>query len=263
MTSESFDLYGNRFAPTTSSFGFLELPLTEAAAGLLHWRQQRHPDTTASPLDEPLADQLGRLAPLMGGARPRELLVSHGDHWSAYFDCSLRGTDAVSAIGHLSRTLRCQGLAIRCVPNTACTATRPARFGAVQFELFGPIKTDFINYVRTLSCTFDGYRWNFDASGTPQWFEDPARYQRRRIEDRFAPAMLANYCNALGITVFDEDAYGHDGVFFERAQRPVPGGYVMSYAEVQTWLGIVADSSPRTKPAATGSTRTKWWQRQR
>src|SRR5215471_1575801 len=34
---------------------------------------------------------------------------------------------------------------------------RPVR--GVQFEMFGPLRTEFLNYVRTVSSTFDGSRW--------------------------------------------------------------------------------------------------------
>jgi hypothetical protein len=49
--------------------------------------------------DEGFPEILHRLEPLIGGARPRELLVAAGE-WTAYFDCLVQGTDAVSAIGH-------------------------------------------------------------------------------------------------------------------------------------------------------------------
>jgi hypothetical protein len=74
--------------------------------------------------------------------------VSAGS-WTAYFDNSLRGTDAVSAVGYLSRKLQCQGLAIRVKPHTiGVPGVRRGRAGAVQFELFGPLQTTFLNYVR-------------------------------------------------------------------------------------------------------------------
>jgi len=72
-------------------------------------------------------------------------LVDHGS-WTAYFDNSLQGTDAISAIGVFSRELKCQGLAIESVPHTIGLAgVQKGRAGAFQFTLFGPIKTRFLN----------------------------------------------------------------------------------------------------------------------
>jgi hypothetical protein len=233
-------LLSERFAPITSSIGFLELPLDEAAAGVEGWRRRLHGDLTASRPDEGFPDVLRQLEPLIGGSRPRELLVAAGPRWTAYFDCGLRGTDAVSAIGYLSRTLQCQGLAVRCCPHTADDpGVRPGRMGAVQFELFGPLKTGFLNYVRTVSSSFDGSRWVFNATGTEQAFEEPEAYRVRRVRDRFTSERLERYCRALGIEVFDPAFYGPAAVLLESAVPPAPDGYVMSLQQAQEWLGIV------------------------
>jgi predicted Zn-dependent protease with MMP-like domain len=207
-------LLGERFAPVTSSIGYLELPLQEAAEALEAWRRRRHLVTIARP-NEGFPEMLRRLEPLTAGARPRELLVGAGK-WTAYFDNSLRGTDAVSTIGHLSGTLRCQGLAIRVVPRTVGLPNiRRGRAGSVQFELFGPLPTEFLNYVRTVSVAFDGSRWVFNANGTEQAFEELGAYEGRRVRDRFTSQMLERYCNALGLDVFNPHAYGPEAVFFE------------------------------------------------
>jgi hypothetical protein len=239
MDQEVAPLLGEIFAPSTSSIGFLELPIDDATAGLVAWRSGRHDGVTVEPLTGVLESMLPRLAPLTGGTRPRELLVSCGDGaWTAYFDCSLRGTDAVSAIGYLSRSLGCQGIAIANEPDTPGGEGRPARLGAVQFELFGPLQTEFINYVRTVSAINDGGRWRFDANGTVQWFEDVSRYKARVVRSRFDAAMLRDYCRALGVDPFDSLAFGPRGALVTTPLPPAPGGHVMSFAEVQEWLGI-------------------------
>jgi hypothetical protein len=232
-------LYGEAFAPTTSAIGFLELPLADVTSALQAWRSERHPGVQVERLSGPLDSMLPILEPLTAGTRPRELLVeTAGGRWTAYFDCLLTGTDAVSAIGHLSRTLKCQGLAIRCEPDVPSSDGRPARMGATQFELFGPLPTEFINYVRTVSVINDGGRWRFDANGTVQWFEDVSRYEARRVRSRFDAAMLRDYCRALGVDPFDTSAYGPQGALVTTPLPPAPGGHVMSFAEVQKWLGI-------------------------
>jgi hypothetical protein len=228
-----------RFAPITSSIGFLEVPLDDAAEVLEAWRRSLYPAVTVSRPRDGFPDVLGRLEPLVGGARPRELLVGAG-RWTAYFDNSLRGTDAVSAVGHLTRKLKCQGLAIDVVPHTVgAPGVREGRMGAVQFELFGPLDTEFLNYVRTVSVVFDGSRWQFTATGTEQAFEEVDAYRSRRMRDRLTSAMLERYCQALGIDVFDPSFYGPDAVLVESTVPMAPDGMVMTLQQVQDWLEIV------------------------
>jgi hypothetical protein len=224
-------LCAERFAPTTSSIGFLELSLEKAAEELATWRRSLYPSVSLTPVTGELPMLVVHLEPLTGGSRPRELLVEAGPRWTAYFDCSVRGTDAVSTIGHLSRTVRCQGVAIRSVPHIAASGSRPARLGAVQFELFGPLRTEFLNYVRTVSVAFSGSKWQFNATGTEQAFEEPAMYQSHRVRDRFTSEML-------GIDPFVAESYGPNGVLVESAMPPASGGHVMSIADTQRWLGI-------------------------
>lgn len=240
-------LLAEQFAPITSSIGFLEVSIEDATKGLEEWRRSLYPRVEVSLPSDGFPDVLRRLEPLTGGARPRELLVSAG-RWTAYFDNSLRGTDAVSAIGVLARKLQCQGLAVSTVPHTVgARGVEHGRMGAVQFELFGPLATEFLNYVRTVSVTFDGSRWRFDANGTEQAFEDVEAYRARRVRDRFTSQMLERYCQELGIDVFNPDFYGPESAFIESEVPMAPDGYVMSLAEVQTWLEIspgAAESLP-------------------
>jgi hypothetical protein len=171
-------LLSDRYAPITSAIGFLELPLEEAGKGLLAWRKELFGwRTKASAVSGSLPEMLERLPPLTGGVRPRELLVgTFGDRWTAYFDCAFQGSDPSSTVGHLSQALQCQGVTVSSVPHTVGTSlATPGRYGGVQFELYGPLQTDFINYVRTISAAHDGERWRFDADGTVQAFEQTDR----------------------------------------------------------------------------------------
>jgi hypothetical protein len=234
-------LLSDRFAPTTSRFGFLEVPLDVAAEGLRAWRQKLHGRAKAVAVGGTLAEMLERLPPLTGGVRPRELLVgTAGDRWTAYFDCGFQGTDAVSTVGYLAEQLKCQGLAIDSTPHTLGTGLEtPGRYGAVQFELFGPLQTDFLNYVRTISASHDGSRWRFDADGTVQAFEQPDRYQARTVREKFTSEMLAEYAAALGVRPFDETFYAGRGVLVESRQKVPRKGQSMSLADTQQYWGIV------------------------
>jgi hypothetical protein len=67
-------LLDERFAPITSSIGFLEMPLDDAAQGLEEWRRSLYTNVTVSRPPEGFPEVLRRLEPLIG-ARDRELLV--------------------------------------------------------------------------------------------------------------------------------------------------------------------------------------------
>lgn len=238
-------LLNERFAPITSSIGFLELPLDEAAAGLELWRKVRHPNIRVERTGEGFPEVLHRLQPLTIPGVPRELLIGAG-RWTAYFDNSLLGTDAVSPMGFLAEELGCQGLAIRAVPHTmGLPAVDHGRYGSVQFQLFGPLRTEYINYVRTVAAACDGDRWVFDANGTEQPFEEPHAYESRRIRDRFTSGMLERYCQALGIDVFNPGTYGPEAVFFERDLSLPKPPRTMTLAQAQQELGIVPGMAGR------------------
>ena len=241
-------LLSERYAPITSSFGFLRVSLDEAVEALVGWRRSLVAGEVSVEDAGPFPECLHRLEPLIGGVRPRELLVEASDGWTAYFDCLLRGADAVSAVGYLARTIPCQGLAVCAIPHTAGRpGLKHGQFGAVQFEMLGPLRTEFLNYVRTVSSTFDGSRWVFSADGTEQWFEETEAYTARRVRDRFTSDMLERYCKALDLDVFDPQAYGPQSRLV-RSDVPVPqDAYVMSLEQVQRWLEIVpgtADTLP-------------------
>jgi hypothetical protein len=234
-------LLSERFAPLTSSIGFLRLKLDEAADALIDWRRSLVPGrVTFDEVKTRFPDCLHALEPLTAGARPRELLVEASGGWTAYFDCSLRSADAVSAIGYLTRKAACQGLAVETVPHTVgAPGVKNGRYGSVQFQMFGPLKTHFLNYVRTVAVAFDGSRWVFSASGTEQWFEETEAYRARRVRDRFTSEMLGRYCKALDLDVFNADAYGPRSILLESGVK----------MPADTTILPLTGSSPKTRQA--------------
>jgi hypothetical protein len=125
------------------------------------------------------------------------------------------------------------------VPHTAgLKGVRRGRYGGVQFELFGPERTDFLNYVRTISIAYDGSRWEFGATGEVQPFEELEAYQARRVRDRFMSEMLERYCRALGLEVFDPGTYGPEAVLFESSVVVPADGLVLTLEQAQEWLEI-------------------------
>ena len=148
-------------------------------------------------------------------------------------------------MGFLSRAIGCDGFAVRSTPHINVAGV-VRRYGSVQFELFGPHQTHFINYVRTISVTNDE-GWHFDINGEPQPFEDHTAYTRTRVRDRFTSQMLAEYCLALGIDVFNAAAYGPRGVLVRNLVKLSGEQLVMSLRDAQVRSGIVpgeADGLP-------------------
>lgn len=237
-------LLDERFAPITSSIGFLELPLDQVAAGLEQWRRVLGKNLRIERAAEGFPEVLHRLESLNSRSPRRELLVAAG-RWTAYFDNSINGSDPDGPIGCLAETLGCQGVVIDAVPNMVSNDGRgPNRYGAVQFTLFGPLRTDWINYVRSVAVVNDD-GWKFIATGTPQDFEEPGAYTARRIRDRFTSEMLERYCQALGIDVFNPDFYGPDAVLVEDLAPLPEKALVMTLAEAQRYHGIVPGVAER------------------
>lgn len=233
-------LLSDRLAPVTSSIGYLNVPLDTAAAGLLAWRRDLYRHADARPIQGPLPDLVQHLEPLTGGSRARELLVAtRSPEWTAYLDCLLTGTDADTVVSQLCLNLGCKGVSVAAVPHTLGTGLEPqGRYGAVQMTLYGPLRTSWLNQVRSISVAHDGSRWRFDADGTEQDFETPSLYTRRKIRERFTSDMLAEYCAALGIEPFDEEFYGPSAVLLTSDVPIAPGGKVLRLPEAQAWFGI-------------------------
>ena len=231
----------DRFAPVTSSIGFLRASLHDVAEALRRWRFDIHGASSVDCLDGGLTDNVRRLEPLTGGVRPRELLVATGNpEWTALFDCGIQGGDQTTTVGYLSRTMLVQGVVVVSIPDVPPTAGKVERFGARQFEMFGPVATDFLNYVRTISVVRDGPRWRFDANGTMQDFEDGEAYKRRKVADRLTSSMLSQYAAALGLSPFDVDFYSGPSALVSNSASPPAGALVLPISEARQRLGIAA-----------------------
>lgn len=238
--NEDVTLLGDLFAPVTSAMGFLRAPLGEVADGLTSWRRDIHGSAESVRLDGGLRGNVSALEPLTGGVRPRELVVATGNpEWTAIFDCGVQGGDPSTTVGFLARTLRAQGVTVVSIPDVPADVGQPERYGARQFEMFGPVATDFLNYVRTVSLVRDGSRWRFDANGTVQDFEHIEAYRRRKVAERFTPSMLVEYAAALGLDPFNEAFFPGPCVLVSNPAVPPPGAVVLSIHDAQRWAGIV------------------------
>jgi len=240
-------LLGDVYAPVTSSIGFLDAPAAGVAGALRDWRRSIHGRADALGLEGGLVDNVARLEPLTGGVRPRELVVATAaPGWTAVFDCGVQGGDQVTTVGYLARTMAVQGVVVLSVPDQRPSDGLPERYGARQLQLFAPIPTDFLNYVRTISVVRDGARWRFDANGLVQDFEREDAYQRRKVTDRFPSELLVEYAVALGLRPFEADFYPGPSVLVTNPAVPPAGGWELSIAETQRRRGIVPQGSRGT-----------------
>lgn len=232
-------MLADQLAPVTSAIGFIELPLEEAGRELtdLRFNQGRQPEWR--PVGGTLPEQVLKLAPLATGTPPRELLLGLvNQSWTAYVNGGLPDGDPVGVVGQLTRATKRHGVVVRTIPHTIGTGLEePGRSGAVQFVLLGPLPTETLNYVRSISASHQGSRWIFTADGTPQMFEDAERYAARRIRDRLTSRMVADYCAALGLLPFDPDFYSGRGVLV--TSTPAGVGRTMALSKAQKELGIV------------------------
>jgi hypothetical protein len=238
--TEDVTLCGDLFAPVTSAMGFLRAPLGVVVDGLVAWRQRIHGSADWGPLDGGIRANVAALEPLTGGVAPRELVISTGSaEWTAIFDCGIDGGDPRTTAGYLARTLKVQGVAVVSIPDVRASGGRSVRYGARQFEMFGPIGADFLNHVRSVSLVRDGERWRFDANGTVQDFEDVEAYGRRKVADRFTSSMLVDYAGALGLRPFEEEFFPGPSVLVRNPAVPPPGAVVLSLRDAQRRAGII------------------------
>jgi len=220
-------LLDGRYAPLTFAIGYIRADLEVAVAAMENWRKKQVHGLSVRHLDDStnLETALKFLDPL-SIPRTRELLLETKTRlWTAYFDNGANGADPSSTVGHLAQVLGCDAVALRCIPRTS-----PAMYATVQMEIFGPQNLDFLNYVRSISATDDGGKWRFVVAGEPQPFEVPEMYRSRKVRDRFTPAMLAQYAQALGIEVFDPRYYGNRGCLFTYRYAGTPPNEITLHA---------------------------------
>jgi hypothetical protein len=239
-------LLEDRFAPITSTIGFLECDAATATRGKREWTSQILAPSGSTITERVLlglsfTQQLEQLLPLTSVIRRRELFVPTTGPWTAYFDNGYRGTDAATPISQLALRLGCRGLRITSVPNTVRDRQRFGRFGAAIFELYGPERTDWLNRIRSIAAVNDGGSWSFSAQGMVLPFEQPERYTRKKVRERFDHELLRSYLEALGIRAFDSDYYapiGSSAVLLERSGPVAKGEQEYTLEQVRReWSG--------------------------
>ncbi len=203
-------LLDDRWAPVTSTMGFLELGAEQAARAFATWERglmtPRGITVEVLPVSGTLEQVLSSLLPLTSGETQRHLFIPTRSAWTAYVANGWTGTDAASPMSAMARRLSIRGLRVVAVPHTL--RGNQGRYGAVMLEVYGPAQPGrSLNYVRTIYAANDGGRWVFGHSGEPFPFEQVEQYQARRVRDRFTFDMLKDYLRHLGLAPFEEDFY--------------------------------------------------------
>jgi hypothetical protein len=232
-------LLDNAFAPLTFSWGFLDAPVDVVGRAYVRWQRMILHRVKTIPIDLPLADALRQLEPL-DMASQRVLFLSTKGRWTACFDNGATGGNPATFVGELAERVRCRGIACGSIPDTLTRrdAGKPGTWGAVKFTLFGAEKRDFLNVERSVSVMNDVRGWEFKTIGKVQDFEQVERYGAKRIADRFTPEMLAEYCRALGISLFDEHFYGGSGLMTSSSPWFLPKLATITLAQARKQLGL-------------------------
>jgi hypothetical protein len=223
-------LLEDRWAPVTSTMGFLELGAEQAAQAFATWHREvltpRGITVEVLPVAGTLEQVLSSLLPLTSGERRRHLFIPTRSAWTAYVSDQWTGTDAASPMSVMARRLGIRCLRVVAVPHTL--RGDRGRYGAVMLEVYGPEQPGKIsNTVRALAAANDGGRWVFDQSGEPFPFEQVERYQARRVRDRFTFEMLKDYLRHLGLAPFEEDFYLPPGACAWLIQKTGPFGTLL------------------------------------
>jgi hypothetical protein len=229
-----------QLSPTTFSIGFLRCSFDQVRNAFIQWKNEHFRSLTSKEVQLPLLSALEELQPLTPIPR-RWLLVPTASEWVGYFDNGIHGPDPAPSVSYLSLKLACQGLVATSVPQVLWKGqgTNSALYGAVQFELFAPTKTAFLNCERSISIAYDGAKWMFSARGAIQSFEEVSKYGSPRVLDRFTPDMLKRYCGALGIKIDSAEFYKSPSTLISSADPLPQGAAAISIEEAQKKMGLV------------------------
>ena len=248
-------LLEDRWAPVTSTMGFLELGAEQAAQAFATWQRElmtpRGITVEVLPVTGTLEQALSSLLPLTGGEMQRRpvhpdaqrldrLRHQPVDRDGCRQPHALHGPEAEHPVPAGGRR----------APHAAQGPRR--RYGAVMLDVFGPEQPGKIrNTVRALGAANDGGRWVFEQSGEPFPFEQVEQYQARRVRDRFTFEMLKDYLRHLGLAPFEEDFYLPPGSCAWLVQKTGPFYHRRA--------GVHAGGGPRrprvvTHPGRMGST---------
>jgi hypothetical protein len=217
-------LLGGELAPIGSGVAFLDRPLDEVVAKLVEWRTGLGHHLKTQPGDS-FPRNLMALDPVQSPWTV-ELLIEHGS-WTAYLNNSRQGTDLSN--DHLSRALDCRWISGRHSPRSV------VGHAMTGFRMAGPEGTPPLMGIRTVySYAADG-RWEFNAYGVEQPFEQPEAYSARLKRGRFTREMLINYLANFDIHPDDAEKFGRSVVVRQIVNWKT---YTNSLASEREYLGM-------------------------
>jgi hypothetical protein len=202
----------HRWAPVTWRIGFLEAPRSKLDMAVFPWMQRTRGRIRASRVEGNGGDVLfSHLLPF--GGTWKVMWCATKSNWIAYLENSRQGTHAQAPISYLATLLKCRSIVVGCIPHTHIGRGKTAKgaYGAVQFELYGPMNDPEIlsNTLRWIDVAKDAERpWKFYESGARLPFEEVEKYSDPDVHQRFSPDMLVRHCEQFGIRLYDEDFYG-------------------------------------------------------
>ncbi len=215
----------DRFYPIDTKIGFIKGDLDMLSGFIVSWDHRVYEplgiSTARTEIDGTLAHCFEKLLPLTSIQIRRHLLIPCSNGWIAFFNNSYRGTDT-SAVGYIAKSLRTYAVAVTVVPefDGRSGGKVSPHAGTIDFTLYGPDKTAYLNMIRSISVeNLDG-QWSFKTEGIPQSFERESNYEKVKIRDRFNLRIMNDYLSSLGIRAFEESFYDTSrAILLERSGR--------------------------------------------
>jgi hypothetical protein len=227
------ELLGGKLSPITNTIGFLRRNKADAVNEFALWQKdiqaRRGVSIVTREVSGDLEAVIRQLLPLTSVERRRFLFIPTPSNWTAFIDNGHQGTDVFSPLSYLAEKLRCEA-----VRATAILDGGGKQYPATIFELFGPARADFLNYVRSVATAYDGRKWSFSAEGEVQPFEQVDRYADRSVQMRFTPEMLDSYLRSMQISAFEEEFYlSEDATLVEKVGPIAPAAREYHLSDVQ------------------------------
>ena len=222
------EFFLHRYAPTTTTLAFLEVPYAELVDFIVQWERKRDVvNDRRVPVQKidiggTWEQRLNSLLPLN---RSKVMVSETQSNWCVYVNNSPNGTDLYADPPYL-----CEKLGVREIAVTLVRDIPKIKPGSTQF-----LYEDYTRAEKVLSATGTGWcdqfprryiaahhesRWEFVDQGDPLPFEEIEQYQARRIKDRLTPEMVERYCSHFGIDLFNPDFYSGRACVFERWVHP-------------------------------------------
>ena len=222
------EFFLHRYAPTTTTLAFLEVPYAELVDFIVQWERKRdvvndrRVPVRKIDIGGTWEQRLNSLLPLN---RSKVMVSETQSNWCVYVNNSPNGTDLYADPPYL-----CEKLGVREIAVTLVRDIPKIKPGSTQF-----LYEDYTRAEKVLSATGTGWcdqfpyryiaahhesRWEFEERGDPLPFEEFEQYQARHIKDRLTPEMVERYCSHFGIDLFNPDFYSGRACVFESWVHP-------------------------------------------